>query len=107
MQTIDLSNDQNQSFTTTLEQDRYSIAIYLAGTVMCADISRNEVVLTQGQRITCGQFMIPFYWLQGQHGNFMLITKNNELADNTLFGITQILLYFTIAEMAEVFAGTL
>lgn len=107
MQTIQLTNDQSQQFTSTIENDRYSIAIYFAGGTMCCDISRNEEVLLTGQRITSGQFMIPFYYESAGHGNFMLVTQNEALPDFAQFGITQTLIYYTIAEMQAVFAGTL
>lgn len=107
MQVIALSNDQNQAFTTTLYTDYYQIAIYSIGGTMACDITRNSVVLFTGKRITNGQFLIPYFAYFNGFGNFMLVTQNDELPDNTQFGITQTFYYFDPSEMSEVVAGTL
>lgn len=107
MQTIDLSNDLNQAFTTTLDSDFYSIAIYATGGTVACDITRNNVGIVTGKRITGGQFLIPYPAYFIGHGNFMLVTQDDTLPDTTQFGITQTLFYFDPPEMAEVMAGTL
>lgn len=107
MMTLLLTNDLSQTFTSTIENDRYSLTVYAIPGGVCYDISRNEVVLIQGNRITPGEFMLPYYWQWAGHGNFLLLTQDNDLPDNTQFGVTQTLLYYTIAEMQAVWNGTL
>lgn len=105
MQTIDLANVQAQSFTTTLDNDRYDIAVYLAAGIIACDVSRNEVVIVSGGRITGGEFIIPFSQ-QGVSGNFILVTQNFELPDFTQFGVSQTFTYMTAAEIALAVGGT-
>lgn len=107
MQVITLSNDLNQTFTTTLDTDFYQIAIYAVGGTMACDITRNSLPVVTGKRITNGQFLIPYFAYFNGFGNFMLVTQNSELPDNTQFGITQTFFYFDPSEMAEVVAGTI
>lgn len=108
MQVIDLTPDLNQTFTTTLESDRYQISLYVGnnGNVIC-DMSLNEQSLFTGRRVIANDFIIPFPFLFSGHGNFMLITANDELPNTTAFGTTQTFVYFTIAEMETVLDGTL
>lgn len=105
MQTLDLANVSSQSFSTTLDNDRYVIGIYQTAGCMSCDINRNEVDLVTGYRITSGAFMIPFS-SQGTSGNFILVTQNDDLPDYTQFNTTQILTYLTAAEMAAAVGGT-
>lgn len=105
MQTLELANVPNQSFSTTLDNDRYVIAIYQTAGCTSCDINRNEVDIVTGFRITTGEFMIPFS-RQGTSGNFMLVTQNDDLPDYTQFNTTQILTYLTAAEIAGIVGGT-
>lgn len=105
MQTIQLVPVEDQSFTITLDGSRYTIRIFYIGTTMAADISRNEIVLTTGQRITSGEMLIPFGSLQGLNGNFLLLTLNEELPDFNQFGLTQTLMYASYDELFAIVNG--
>lgn len=105
MQILALANVPSQSFSTTLDNDRYEIAIYQAAGCMACDINRNEVVIVSGFRITGGEFIIPFAY-QGTSGNFILVTQNFDLPDYTLFGTSQTFTYMTAAEIAAAVGGT-
>lgn len=106
MQTIALANVSNQNFTTTLDSNRYEIAIYQVGSTMACDIAVNEVSVVTGSRITPGEFLIPFAAYQGVNGNFILVTQNDALPDYTLFGTSQIMTYMSAAEIAAAVGGT-
>lgn len=105
MQTFELQNTSDQTFTTVLDNDRYVIRIFQIPGTMASDISRNEAQLTTGQRITVGSFLIPFFGTQGLSGNFLLLTQANELPDPSQFGITQTLIYMSFDEMVAAVAS--
>lgn len=101
---LDLSNVSRQSFSTTLDDDRYVISIYVSASCYACDISRNEVDLIDGSRIIQNDFLIPFN-KQGTSGNFMLLTSNFDLPDYTQFNSTQTLIYMSAAEIAAAVGG--
>lgn len=104
--TIDLAAIQNQTFTTTLDNNRYVMKIYQAANIMCCDITCNEVVLVSGGRMMPGEFLIPFFCYSGINGNFLILTQNDDLVDYTQFGITQIFIYQSVEEIAADVGGT-
>lgn len=106
MQTIDLAAVQNQTFSTTLDSDFYNIAVYFAAGIMACDITRNNVVIETGMRISAGEFLIPFFCYEGTSGNFMLLTQNDALPDYNQFGTTQTLIYMSADEIATIVGGT-
>jgi len=99
MLTLQLSNIPEQTFTTQLDNDRYVIRIFQINGTMACDISKNGVQITNGQRITPGSFLIPFFGYQGKGGNFLLLTTNDNLPDFNQFGITQTLIYLSYNDM--------
>lgn len=105
MFTLDLANVVSQTFSTTLDNDRYIITIYEAAGCIACDISRNEISLINGARIINGDFIIPFS-MQGASGNFIFVTQNFELPDYTLFGTTQTFTYMNASEIAAAVGGT-
>lgn len=108
MMTLQLTPDLSQTFSTVLEGDRYDVSLYQsnAGFVLC-DLSLNETVVLSGARVVGGQFFVPFPAYFVNHGNFQLLAQGDQLPNTTQFGTTQTLVYYTIAEMAAVLAGTL
>jgi len=82
----------NQSLTVNIGEDRWSITLKAANTSVVADISVNDVVLVQGQRIAVGTPILPYEYLQGS-GNFLLLVDDDALPDYTLFGSNQALVY--------------
>ena len=106
IQTITLANVPNQSFTTTLDNDRYDIAIYQTAGCMSCDVTRNEVAVVTGMRITTGEFFIPFFAYEGTSGNFILVTQGDALPDFTLFNTSQILTYMGASDIALAVGGT-
>jgi hypothetical protein len=105
MQTLALSAVPNQTFSTTLDSNRYTFAIYQCNGIMCYDITLNEQALISGQRLTNGTFLIPFFTYEGENGNFMLLTNNFQLPDYEQFGLTQTLVYFEYADIAAAIAA--
>lgn len=101
---IPLDAVANQSFTINLDGSSYDIAIKETNGVMAANIVRDGATLLLGTRIVAGTPLIPYDYLQ--LGNFILTTENDEIPYYTQFGVTQQLLYASIAEIGEISAGT-
>jgi hypothetical protein len=105
MQTLSLSNVPNQSFSTTLDGNRYDFTIFQANGVMCFNVNINEIDTADGFRITTDEFLIPLAYAQGG-GNFLLLTLNDALPDFNQFGITQTLIYLSVDEINAAIAST-
>lgn len=102
MLTFDLSQLADQTFTTQVDDDRYTVRIFSIPGTMACDVSRNEIQIVTGQRITNACGLIPFLATEGLHGNFILLTKNNELPNYNKFGITQTLVYMSLEEIKDI-----
>ena len=96
-QRIELQPIPNQSFTLTLDNDRYELTIKESRGTVAADLIRDEVSLYRGLRIVAGTPLIPYTYRQT--GNFIITTENGEIPYYTRFGITQFLIYASPAEL--------
>lgn len=102
IQTLALASVPNQTFTAVLDGDRYEIAIYVVGSTMAVDVTRNEIAIVTGMRIVGTQFFIPYIaYYGGQHGNFLLQTVNDDLPDYTQFGMSQTLVYMSFSDILD------
>lgn len=98
MRLIDITATPNQSFSVTLEGARWDFTIKQAVHCMVCDVTLDDTVILRGQRIVAGTPIIPYKYLQGS-GNFVLLTENDELPFWDRFGVDQILVYATPAEI--------
>jgi hypothetical protein len=99
MQIIPLASVPNQSFTVTLDGNRWGFRIKAARDCMCADVSLNEQDVVLGQRIVAGTPVLPYRQL-AIFGNFILLTDNDDLPDWEKFSTGQLLVYATPDEIA-------
>lgn len=99
-QIIPLQPSANQSLSVTLDQDRFDLSLKVVGSVMAVDIDRNETRILSGQLIAGGTPLIPYQYLEAGRGNFLFETNNNRIPFYPRFGIDQILLYASAAELA-------
>lgn len=104
MRIIDLDAVPNQSFSVTLNGDRWDFVIKQAKECMFADVTLNDTVILSGQRLVAGTPVIPYEHLQGR-GNFIILTENDELPDWQRFGMDQIMVYATAEEIAQAVAS--
>lgn len=96
---IALAAVANQSLFVQLDDQAYSIVVHSAADdTMTVDITRDDVLLTQGARITPGTPLLPYRYQES--GNFVLITDSGDLPDFTQFGVTQFLIYLSADELA-------
>lgn len=101
---IALSAIPNQSFSIRLDDHLYDIRLRAAKNIMAVDIVRDGVLIETGIRAEAGFPLIPYQYQES--GNFIIVTENDEYPDYTKFGITQTLVYVTIAELGVIRAGT-
>jgi hypothetical protein len=94
---IALAAIPNQSLSIRLEDRLYNLTLWATRGVMSADIERDGVFIVRGARIVAGTPLIPYRYLES--GNFVMLTENEEYPDYALFGISQSLVYVTIAEL--------
>lgn len=99
MRVVPLANIPNQVFTVTLDGARWVLAIKEANAVMVADVSLDGTVLLSGTRVLAGEALIPYRFLQ--HGNFLALTSGDNLPWWSQFGVSQVLVYLSAAEMAS------
>jgi hypothetical protein len=95
-----------QQFTIVLDNTLYDISIIETNGCMSASITRGgepEPVVT-GWRCVAGQLVIPKD-RENSYGNFMFLTRNNELPWWENFGTTQIFLYASPTDLAAVRGG--
>lgn len=93
----------SQSLTFQADGQRYAMTIRECNGIMAVTLSVNEVEILSGVRLTLGEGLIPYQYLEADGGNFAIATDtpNAELAYYTAFGLTQFLVYFTADELAE------
>lgn len=104
MRIIDIDPVPNQSFSVTLDGNRWDFVIKQARTSMFADVTLNDTVILSGQRLVAGAPIIPYEFLQGD-GNFIILTENDEMPNWERFGMDQIMVYSSAAEIAAAIAS--
>lgn len=100
MQNIPIAAEPNQEFTVRLDDTRYAIRLKETNGVMVADVTIDDVVTITGTRVLAGEFLIPYLYMVGEGGNFLLLTNGDELPDWREFGASQSLVYMSAAELA-------
>lgn len=92
----------NQTFTSVLDSARFVVTLKETRGVMSATVVRDDIPVIEGARICAGTPLLPYQYKE--RGNFFLLTQNDDLPDYTKFGISQILVYLTAAEV-EIYRG--
>lgn len=96
---IGLAAVANQTLFVQLDERAYTVAVHTSGDGLASvDITRDDVVLIQGARITPGMPLLPYRYQES--GNFLLITNEGDLPDFAQFGVTQFLVYLSADELA-------
>lgn len=99
MRIIDIAAVPNQSFSVTLEGNRWDFVTKQAVTSMIADILLNDIEILSGIRIVSETPFIPYRYLQAA-GNFIILTENEQIPIWRLFGIDQVMVYASPEEIA-------
>lgn len=107
MMQIPLQALPNQSLSIQLDNNNYDLVIRSTpntSNIMIADVSINNTLVVEGQRLVPNQFFIPYLYMQ--NGNFTIVTDNDDYPDWTLFQISQYLVYATQSEIEAILNGT-
>lgn len=97
-QQVPLQSIPNQDFTITLDGNLFGIGLHTTNGVMSVSMTINGIDTLDNIRTVAGSPLIPSKYEEA--GNFMFVTQNQALPDYDQFGTSQILLYFTAAELA-------
>lgn len=98
---ISIDATANQSFTINLDNQVYFIEIKETRGVMSVSISIGGDVILSNSRFFSAFPLIPYSYLEGDGGNFLFTTENDEIPYFTEFGVTQFLYYLTAEELAS------
>lgn len=100
MNGITLAAVANQTLFVQLDERAYTIALHTSGdNILTVDITRDDVLLIQGARITPGTPLLPYRYQES--GNFVLVTNEGDLPDFAQLGVTQFLVYVSADELVE------
>jgi len=106
MRVISLDKIPNQSFSVTVDGDRWDFEIKQAVTSMTCTLSLNDTEILSGQRIVSGAPIIPYRYLS-RSGNFVIITDSDDIPNWESFGVSQLLIYANESEIDSVAGSTL
>lgn len=92
----------NQSFSVVLEQQNCKINLLTRGDIIYFDLFLNNQAIILGRQINISP-ILPYKYIQQKfNGNFIILNNDGNL-DTTpnyrLFGISQSLIYYTLADL--------
>lgn len=98
MKLIDLKAIPNQKFTIIEDGHQYDIRIFTLSHTndMAIDVEIDGVAVASGFKIVPNLALLYKHF---QAGNFLMTTKNDELINYELFGVTQFLYYIPVSEL--------
>lgn len=105
MKLIPVAPVPNQSFSVLLDGTRIVMRLKEANGVMVCDLERGGISVLRASRALAGEAIIPYHYIET--GNFIFLTLNGDLPDWRLFGVSQQLIYLSIAEVATLRANPL
>lgn len=89
----------NQEFTITINGVTYDITLKTVEDFTAASLTINGVDTIDGSRTPAGAPLLPYKY--EENGNFMFTNSNSfRMPFYTNFNVTQVLLYFSPAELA-------
>lgn len=91
----------NQSFSALLDDQEYELVFKEIGDAMAVSVSLNGTVLVSNVRFYADDPLIAYEYLEGDGGNFLFTSEDDEIPYYTLFDVTQKLYYLSAAEVAD------
>lgn len=96
----------NQSFSIRLDDSWFNIRITSLDNESCVvTIDRDNERVISGVRAMPNLPLIPYAYLEGEAGNFVFLTINDQYPVYTEFGLSQALVYATAEEIAAIRNG--
>lgn len=100
MMTIGLQNTPNQSIPFVADGQQYLIRVWFDGDdMMFMDVTINNAVVATSLPCIVGQQVMPYSHLEGGGGNFFWTTASGDNPNYQNFGMGDVLLYGTNAEV--------
>lgn len=99
MQGIPLQTLPNQAFSIVLDNNEWSFSLKTTNGETSVSVTLNNNLIIENTRAVANALIIPSEYEEANSGNFLFLTQNFELPYYTAFGITQILVYLTAAEL--------
>ena len=97
---VDLQPLRSQQVFVQLDNVQHELRVYQSGGGVAYDLTRENVVVLQGQRLIVNSPLIPYGYLS--NGNLILISTSDNLADYNEFGLTQTLMFFSGSELEAI-----
>lgn len=104
MQNIPIAAIPNQQFSVVLDNNQWQISLKTASGITAVSLTLNGTPVISGIRAAANMKVIPS--LYEESGNFAFICADQNLPYYTLFGVTQMLVYFSPDELATIRVGT-
>ena len=89
----------SQSFSVVVDGNRFAIRLVSKSGIVSADVSRNNEIVTLGQRCVAEKYIIPYPYLEAGGGNFIFLTSEGDLPNYLQFGETQKLFWLSQDEV--------
>jgi hypothetical protein len=90
-----------QQLSVQFDGQRYVIELKETRGVVCATFTINEVLVASNIRFLADGPLIPYDYMEGIGGNFIMTVEGDALPDYTQFDVTQFLYYLSAAEVAD------
>ena len=100
MMDIGIAAVANQTLSVQLDEHQFTIDLHEANGVMCVSIERDGVAIVTGSRVTAGTALMPYKYLEGGSGNFLITVDAEAIPYWDQFGVTQFLVYLSAEELA-------
>jgi len=99
--TIPIIAEPTQQFSTVQDGQRYDVTLRtIPNGMTLATVARNGAMVIENVRVVSNRLIIPYRYKEGTGGNFFLAGDGDTLPDYKQFGSTQVLLYYSAAELA-------
>jgi len=95
---INLQNLPRQELSFNFGDFFFDLAVIFAANLTLISISADGTQIISGQVAPPNTLLIPYPYLWGVYGNFAFSCPSGLYPNYTLFGQTQFLSYFTVAE---------
>lgn len=100
MKEIPIKQFPRQSLSVVLEGSLYELSLKECNGIMAVTVVRDGVTIVSNRRAVAGVPVIPSGYLE--EGNFLILTNNEDLPYYTKFEGSDIFVYVTAEELANV-----
>lgn len=107
MELIPLEPIPNQTLTVAQDSHAYELTVRTLQDGICiASVARDGITIIESARCVPNYFLMRYRYLEGDSGNFVWSTPDDEYPDYTKFGVTHFLYFINAAELQAIRNGT-